>query len=59
MRVSKLIARAFFAGALVTALASVVHVPRARASDAQCADGNRQLCATIKSRDVTLYYYWV
>ena len=59
VRFSKLIARAFFVGALVTALASVVHVPRARATDATCADGNRQLCATIKSRDVTLYYYWV
>jgi hypothetical protein len=59
VRFSKLIARAFFVGALVTALASVVQVPRARATNAECADGNRNLCATIKSRDVTLYYYWV
>ena len=59
MRISKLIARAFFAGAVVTALASVFHVPRARATDATCADGNRQLCATVRSVNVTTYYYWV
>lgn len=59
MCLSRVIARTFFAGAVVAALASVVHVPRARAEDAQCADGDRNLCATVKLRDVTLYYYWV
>jgi hypothetical protein len=59
VRPSRLFARAFFAGAVVAALAAVVHVPRARAEDAQCADGDRNLCATVKLRDVTLYYYWV
>ena len=59
MRLSKLIARVFFAGALATALASMVHVPRARAADANCADGNRNLCATVRVNDATFYFYWV
>ncbi|HET7230860.1 MAG TPA: hypothetical protein VFJ16_12700 [Longimicrobium sp.] len=59
MRYEKLIRRMFFAGAVAVALGAMFNVPRARAADGTCADGDRQMCGKVKSGLIELYYYWV
>jgi hypothetical protein len=59
MSYEKLIRRVFFVGAVATACSVFVDVPRARAADGTCADGDRQMCGKVKTGTVELYYYWV
>ena len=59
MRTEKLIRRVFFVSAVAVALGTFVHVPHARATDANCADGDRQMCAKVKSGAIELYFYYV